>query len=70
MAEPDPAARRFWIIQLARFGAAIMVVFGALIIGRLIDVPQAVGYVLLVIGAVEFFVVPNLLARKWRSPKS
>ena len=69
MAEPDPAARRFWIIQLARFGAAIMVMLGALIIARLIDLPQPVGYVLLVIGAVEFFVVPNILSRKWRSPR-
>ena len=69
MAEPDPAARRFWIIQLTRFGGAIMVMLGALIIARLIDLPQPVGYVLLVIGAVEFFVVPNILSRKWRSPR-
>ena len=55
MAEPDPAARKFWILQAARFGAVLMVFIGALIIGKILDLPEAVGYVLLVIGAVEFF---------------
>ena len=66
MAEPDPAARKFWILQAARFGAVLMVFIGALIIGKILDLPEAVGYVLLVIGAVEFFLVPRFLMRSWQ----
>ncbi|MBT8428110.1 MAG: hypothetical protein KJO02_08795 [Erythrobacter sp.] len=66
MAEPDPAARKFWILQATRFGAVLMVFIGALIIGKILDLPEAVGYVLLVIGAVEFFLVPRFLMRSWQ----
>lgn len=67
MAEADPAARRFWILQMARFGAVLMVFAGALIIGRIVDLPEIVGYVLLVLGAAEFFFVPMLLSKSWKS---
>ncbi|QZD94754.1 hypothetical protein [Qipengyuania gelatinilytica] len=66
MAEPDPAARKFWILQAARFGAVLMVFIGALIIGKILDLPEVVGYILLVIGAVEFFLVPRILMRNWQ----
>lgn len=66
MAETDPAARKFWILQAARFGAVFMVFIGALIIGKILDLPEAVGYVLLVIGALEFFLAPRVLMRSWQ----
>ncbi|MBX7539931.1 hypothetical protein [Qipengyuania sphaerica] len=67
MSEPDPAVRRFWILQAARFGAVLMVLAGAAIIGQLINVPQPVGYILLVLGAAEFFIVPMMLSKAWKS---
>ena len=67
MAEPDPAIRRFWILQLARFGAVLMVFAGALVIGRIVELPEFIGYLLLLMGAAEFFIVPKLLSKSWKS---
>ena len=67
MAERDPAAGRFLALQGVRLGGAVMVVLGAMIIAGTIDAPNAVGFVLMLIGVVELFVVPLMLARMWRS---
>ena len=69
MAQNDPAAARFFALQAIRLSGLVMAVFGALILGKVVDLPQAVGYVLLVLGGLDFFVVPTLLAKKWKSPE-
>ena len=67
MAEPDPAASRFWLLQLTRLSGAAMVVVGALIVAEAIALPYALGIALLVLGLVEFFVIPTQLAKRWSS---
>ena len=69
MDDRDALARqRFFMLQALRLGGAVMAMIGAVIIsGRFVDMP-VLGYVLLVLGAVEFFVLPNIVALKWRSP--
>lgn len=67
MTETDPAVRRFWILQLVRFGAVLMVMAGVAIVSRMIDLPAIAGYILILLGAVEFYVVPMLLSKGWRS---
>ena len=69
MDEAEELARaRFMKLQLIRLGGVAMAMLGAVIIsGRLIDLPE-LGYVLLVLGALEFFLLPNLVAKNWRSP--
>ena len=69
MAQNDPAAARFFALQAIRLSGVVMAVIGALILGKVVDLPQAVGYVLLVLGGLDFFVVPTLLAKKWKSPE-
>ena len=69
MAQNDPAAARFFALQAIRLSGVVMAVIGALILGKVVDLPQAVGYVLLVVGGLDFFVVPTLLAKKWKSPE-
>lgn len=69
----DPAAGRFFALQAVRLSGAIMVLLGVMIgTGRapsfLGSVPQELGFVLAVLGMAEFFYVPRLLARKWRTP--
>ena len=68
----DRAKRRFFAMQAARIGGIGGVVVGLLIarqrIGWLEGVPPWVGYLLVGIGLVDAFVVPPLLARRWRSP--
>jgi len=69
----DPAALRFAMLQVVRLAGAVLVLIGMMVVaGRLAlfrDVPAQFGYVLAAIGLVDFFVVPPMLARKWRSPK-
>jgi hypothetical protein len=56
-----------------RLSGAVLVLVGMMVVaGRLPmlnGVPPLLGYVLAGAGLVDFFVVPPLLARKWRSPK-
>ena len=42
-------------------------VIGAMMLAGTLDAPNAVGFALMVMGVVEFFVLPLLLARMWRS---
>ena len=72
MSGRDPAAGRFAAIQLVRVAGVATVLLGLLIeAGRLplfAAVPRWFGYVLAVVGLVEVFLLPRLLARRWRSP--
>lgn len=69
----DPAAARLAILQTLRLSGAVLVVLGMLTIARraewLAGVPVVAGYLMAGIGLAEFFVVPLVLARRWRSPK-
>jgi hypothetical protein len=69
----DPAAARFWTIQLVRLSGVALVVVGLLLqagrIAPLREIPQAGALILIAIGLVEIFVAPTLLARRWRSPR-
>lgn len=67
-AKPDPAAARFWMLQLMRLGGVLLVVGALLIISGRIPGPEVLGYGLLILGMVEFFVMPMLLARRWKTP--
>ena len=66
--DEELAKKRWSILQLLRFGGALTVLLGIVVIsGRLIDLP-ALGYVLLVAGAIGFFALPVTLAKRWKSP--
>ena len=71
MNDADELARkRFMILNLVRFGS-IAIIFAALanIAGKLLpELSPVLGYVLLVAGAVDFFLAPVLLKRAWRTP--
>ena len=66
----DPALPRFIALQMIRLSGALIVLLGvAMMSGRFAAfarVPPAVGEVLFVAGAVEFFAVPFLMARRWK----
>ncbi|MET0179052.1 MAG: hypothetical protein ABW194_01050 [Novosphingobium sp.] len=73
MSERDPAAARFAVIQLVRLTGVALFVVGLLIQSRRLvwaeGLPTELGYVLMVVGLVEVFALPALLARHWRSPR-
>ncbi|MCB2084278.1 MAG: hypothetical protein H6920_07075 [Sphingomonadaceae bacterium] len=65
----DPAKARFFLISLNRLFGAVMVIAGILGATGTIPVDDWFAYALMAVGAVEFFVVPQILSRAWRSPK-
>lgn len=66
--DDDRARNRFLIINVARLSGVAMVILGMLVTQRVVAWPIEAGYALIVLGLVEAFVVPQLLARRWRSP--
>lgn len=65
------AKKRFMILNLVRFSALAFIFAGAANIGGklLPELMPVLGYVLLVIGAIDFFLAPVLLKRLWRTPE-
>lgn len=61
------AKRRFLTIGLMRMGGVAMILFAILVLTDTVLLPLWAGYLLLVLGLVETFLVPHLLARLWSS---
>lgn len=68
MTDHDPAKTRFAWLTLIRFSGVFMLLAGIAISQRAIDLPTALGYVLVAAGFLSVFIVPSLLAKRWRSP--
>ena len=69
-ADADALARNRWaVITALRLAGVAMVVAGVLTINGVLGLPTAAGYVLLAVGLLDTFLVPHLLARKWRTPR-
>lgn len=68
--DENQVRNRFLVISVLRVAGALLVMFGLVIAaGRLPDVPRIVGIVAVLVGALDFALVPLLLARRWRTPK-
>lgn len=72
--QPDPAAKRFAVLQLARLSGAVMMLLAVVIIAGktpvwLGAIPKEAGYALAALGLFEFYALPRFLARRWRSPR-
>jgi hypothetical protein len=70
---PDDVAPTRWaVIQFARFAGFATVLVGILVARGVIDLAgesnRIVGYILVAVGLADGFVVPQVLARKWRTP--
>ena len=71
MQEPvsDEVARGRWlVIQATRLAGVVMVVVGILGVRQVFEYPAIAGYILIAVGLLDAFLVPQVLARKWRSP--
>ena len=66
----DQARQRFMVMNLMRIFALVLVALGiANIAGRLLpDFSPILGYVLLIAGALDFFLVPIILKKHWQTP--
>jgi hypothetical protein len=69
-AEDEARARqRFLVLNAARLGGLGLVLLGIVIArGALpLGVPWVVGVIIAVAGLLEFFFLPRLIARRWKS---
>jgi hypothetical protein len=65
----DEVARGRWlVINVLRLGGVAMVIAGMLGTRQVIAIPMIAAYALIAIGLLDIFLVPLLLARKWRTP--
>ena len=66
---PEDVARARWVvINIVRVAGVVMVIVGILGVEGYFAYPDIAAYVLIAAGVFDIFVVPLLLARKWRSP--
>ncbi|GGD56626.1 hypothetical protein [Croceicoccus mobilis] len=67
----DPAASRFFTIQLLRMAGVAVVVYALLVLQGSAPwpdgVPRWIAYVMLVAGLTDALLVPTLLSRVWSS---
>ncbi|WP_397602488.1 hypothetical protein [Sphingorhabdus sp.] len=62
------AQYRFLVINLCRISGAIMLVVGLAVIAReAFGLPKAAGYLLFLVGILDFLLVPVLLSKRWKS---
>jgi hypothetical protein len=61
------ARQRLIILNAVRFSGIAMVMLGFAIVRKVIDLPWVVGAVLAVVGMMEFFFLPRLIARRWKA---
>ncbi|MEY3634989.1 MAG: hypothetical protein RLZZ61_1399 [Pseudomonadota bacterium] len=62
------AQYRFLVINLCRITGAVLLVVGLAVIAReAFEIPKAAGYVLFLVGMLNFLLVPVFLAKKWKS---
>lgn len=62
------AQYRFLVINICRITGAIMLVVGLAVIAReAFGLPKAAGYVLFLVGMVDFLMVPVFLSKRWKS---
>ena len=65
----DVARARWLTITATRLAGVAMVVVGLLGLQGVLALPDVAGYVLVGVGLLDVFLVPLVLARKWRSPR-
>jgi len=67
--ENDDRARARWLmIGLHRILGVALVIAGILSVRGITGWSETLGYGLIVLGLVDVFVVPQVLARAWRTP--
>lgn len=71
MTDPDKQARdRFAILIGLRTGGAVLMLLGLwMFLGGSLGGNYGFGGVLFAIGLIGLFVVPKMLARRWRTPR-
>ena len=62
------APQRWMVINAVRIAGVVMVIVGLLGLQGYFEYPDIAGYALVGVGLLDLFLMPLVLARKWRSP--
>lgn len=66
--EETKAQYRFLVINICRITGAVLLVVGLAVIARgAFGLPKAAGYVLFLVGMIDFLMVPVFLSKRWKS---
>jgi hypothetical protein len=66
----DDVARGRWLaINAVRIAGVAMVVVGILGLRGVFEYPDIASYILVGVGLLDIFLIPQVMARKWRSPR-
>lgn len=63
----DPARARFWFIAGHRLFGAVLIGLGILAMEGALDWGKDLGKVIAIAGLIEFFLMPLVFARMWKS---
>jgi hypothetical protein len=63
----EQAKRRFFLLSLMRAIALGILLFGVVVIAGKTRADETTGYGLLVIGAINFFIIPWWLKKVWQA---
>ena len=63
----DPARARFLALTLIRWTGAGLVLLGLLVNAGKIELPGIAGIILVAFGLFDAFVMPVILARRWKT---
>ena len=66
---PDRARARYLVISVQRLLGAGLILLGLLALNGALGWGKIAGGVLVILGLVDFAVLPIVLARRWRSPR-
>lgn len=66
--QEDKARGRFIAINAIRLSGAVLVILGLLIHEGALALPPVLGWIFLALGLIDVFVIPQVLARRWRTP--
>ena len=72
MADPDSdddARTRFFVIGATRLIGVAIALVGILGLAHRIAIPEIAAYGFLAFGLFDVFVVPQILAKRWRTPE-
>ncbi len=64
----DSAKSRFIVLQVVRLTGIVLGIFGLAILAGKIELPRIAGAMLVIVGVIDAFVAPAILARRWKKP--
>ncbi len=63
----DLARSRFFVLQAIRLSGVVLGILGLAVLSGRIELPRIAGALMVVVGVIDAFIAPAILARRWKS---